>query len=108
MRKVSEFPECDTKDPVARMRVYQLAFKLRPACLEDAQIIQQNPITQKTAGQLYTAVGSIAANLVEGTHEALVGIVPVFLNTRLVRREKASSGMRARNTSLSLKSSLTG
>ena len=66
MRKVSEFPECDTKDPVARMRVYQLAFKLRPACLEDAQIIQQNPITQKIGGQLYTAVGSIAANLVEG------------------------------------------
>jgi four helix bundle protein len=66
MRKVSEFPDCESKDPVARMRVYQLAFKLRPACLEDSQTILQNPITEKIAGQLYTAVGSIPANLVEG------------------------------------------
>jgi four helix bundle protein len=66
MRKVSEFPDCESKDPVARMRVYQLAFKLRPACLEDSQTILQNPITEKIAGQLYTAVGSIRANLVEG------------------------------------------
>ena len=66
MRKVSEFPERDSKDPVARMRVYQLAFKLRPACLEDSQRIQQNPITERIAGQLYAAVGSIPATLVEG------------------------------------------
>ena|SRR6187551_2854686 len=66
MRKVSEFPDCDSKDPIARMRVYQLAFKLRPACLEDARTIQQNPMMERIAGQLYGAVGSIPANLAEG------------------------------------------
>ena len=66
MKKVAEFPDCESSDPVANMRVYQLAYKLRPACLEDAEIIRENAITERIAGQLYTAVGSIPANLVEG------------------------------------------
>lgn len=48
------------------MRVYQLARKLRSACLEDAELICLNPITERIAGQLYTAIGSISANIVEG------------------------------------------
>jgi four helix bundle protein len=48
------------------MRVYQLAFQLRPACREDVIIIQKNPGMENIAGQLYTAVGSISANIVEG------------------------------------------
>jgi four helix bundle protein len=48
------------------MRVYQLGWKLRPASLEDAVVIRLDPITEEIAGQLYTAVGSIVANLVEG------------------------------------------
>jgi four helix bundle protein len=66
VRKVSDFPEADTKDPVARMRVYQLGYKLRSASLEDAEAIRLNPITENIAGQLYASVGSIPANLVEG------------------------------------------
>jgi four helix bundle protein len=66
MRKVSEFPDCSSKDPVARMRVYQLAWKLRPASLEDTETIRRCTITSQISGQLYAAVGSIASNIVEG------------------------------------------
>jgi four helix bundle protein len=66
MRKVRDIPDHDSRDPIARMRVYQLARKLRVVCLDDAEVIRLNPITEEIAGQLYTAVGSIPANLVEG------------------------------------------
>ena len=66
MAKVAELPDYASKDPVARMRVYQLARKLRTASLEAAMLIQQYPITEKIAGQLYTAVGSVVARTVEG------------------------------------------
>ena len=66
MAKVSDYPESESRDPVAKMRAYQLAYKLRPACLEDAELVQRSPLTEKVAAQLYTAVGSIPANIVEG------------------------------------------
>ena len=66
VRKVSDFPDSDSKDPVARMRVYQLGYKLRSASLEDAEAVVVNPITEKIAGQLYDSVGSITVNIVEG------------------------------------------
>ena len=66
MRKVSDISDDDSRDPIARMRVYQLSRKLRVVCLDDAEVIRLNPITEEIAGQLYTAVGSIPANLVEG------------------------------------------
>jgi four helix bundle protein len=66
MTSVADFPDCESRDPVARMRVYQLAYKLRPAVLADAEVIRGNCITEKIAGQLYAAVGSIPANIVEG------------------------------------------
>src|SRR5674476_35106 len=48
-------------DPLARMRVFELATALGPDCFEDAQALIANPITKEIAGQLYAAVGSIAA-----------------------------------------------
>ena len=66
MRKVSDVPDDDSRDPIARMRVYQLSRKLRVVCLDDAEVIRLNPITEEIAGRRDTAVGSIAANLVEG------------------------------------------
>ena len=66
MRKVGDIPDDDSRDPIARMRVYQLSRKLRAVCLDDAEVIRSNPMTEEIAGQLYTAVGSIPANLVEG------------------------------------------
>src|SRR5665647_1158351 len=53
-------------DPLARMRVFELATVLGPDCFEDAQALSANPITEEIAGQLYSAVGSISANISEG------------------------------------------
>ena len=53
-------------DPLARMRVFELATLLGPDCFEDAQALSANPITKGIAGQLYAAVGSISANISEG------------------------------------------
>jgi four helix bundle protein len=55
-----------SQDPLTRMRVYDLAIKLAPDCFEDAQALVANPITEKIAGQLYAAVGSISVNIAEG------------------------------------------
>ena len=66
MRKVLDFPDCESPDPIVRMRVYQLAFKMRSACVEDVEVARLHSITKEIAGQLYTAVGSISANIVEG------------------------------------------
>ena len=66
MRKVEDFPDRKRADPIVRMRVYQLASKIRSACSEDAELIRLNPLTERIAGQIYTAVGSIAVNIVEG------------------------------------------
>ena len=51
-----------SRDPLAKMRVYQLARDLVPDAWNDARTLRAEPITQEIAGQLYSAVGSIAAN----------------------------------------------
>jgi four helix bundle protein len=56
----------DSQDPLARMRVAQLADELRPDCYEDSKLILANPITIHIAGQLYDAVCSIDAQIAEG------------------------------------------
>ena len=56
----------DSQDPLARMRVFELATELGPDCFTDAQALVANPITEEIAGQLYAAVGSISANISEG------------------------------------------
>ena len=57
-------------DPLERMRVYQLAKGLLKVAFPDAEVLRAHPITVETAGQLYTAVGSIAANLREGYYRS--------------------------------------
>lgn len=54
------------RDPLKRMRVYQLARELFRECWPDADKLRHHPVTVETAGQLYAAVGSISANLGEG------------------------------------------
>ena len=54
------------RDPLARMRVYQLARDLIPDCWIDCDKLRHHPVTQKISGQLYEAVGSIEANISEG------------------------------------------
>ena len=53
-------------DPLQRMRVYRLACELIGESWQDAQRLTHDRTTEKVAGQLYAAIGSIAANLSEG------------------------------------------
>ena len=54
------------KDPLFRMRAYQIAADLLEAAWHDAKKLSAEPVTERIAGQLYAAVNSIAANLGEG------------------------------------------
>ncbi len=54
------------RDPLSRMRAYQLAREILEVASADAEKLANNQMTEKIAGQLYAAVGSIAANLGEG------------------------------------------
>lgn len=53
-------------DPLQRMRVYRLACELVREAWEDADRLTHHRATEKVSSQLYTAVGSIVANLGEG------------------------------------------
>lgn len=52
------------------MRVYQLAKEILKASFEDAEVLRAHPLTVDVAVQLYTAIGSIAANLREGYYRS--------------------------------------
>jgi four helix bundle protein len=54
------------KDPLFRMRAYQVAADLLEAAWHDAKKLSADPVTERIAGQLYAAVNSITANLGEG------------------------------------------
>jgi four helix bundle protein len=54
------------RDPLRKMRSWQLADELRRLAWDDAERLQRHPITGDVARQLYRAVGSIPANLAEG------------------------------------------
>ena len=56
----------ESHDPLSRMRVYRLAIALLTDCWLDVEKLAAHSSTQKLSGQLYAAVGSIAANIVEG------------------------------------------
>jgi len=58
--------ESTGRDPLSRMRVYQLARGLLADSWTDAERLRHHPVTEKISGQLYTAVGSIGANIGEG------------------------------------------
>ena len=53
-------------DSLSRMRAYRLARELLADAWTDAEKLRHHPITETVSGQLYSAVGSIAANLGEG------------------------------------------
>src|SRR3954462_4860650 len=55
-----------SKDPLFRMRAYQLAADLLEAAWQDATTLSAQPVTERISGQLYAAVNSITANLGEG------------------------------------------
>jgi four helix bundle protein len=54
------------KDPLFRMRAYQLAADLLELAWHDAKLMSAEPVTERSAGQLYSAVNSITATLGEG------------------------------------------
>ena len=58
--------ESESRDPLWRMRAYRSACELVEEAWKDCEILRHHPTTDKIAGQLYAAVGSIAANLGEG------------------------------------------
>ena len=58
--------ESGGNDPLARMRVYQLAREVMGEVWSDAERLRNHPVTERISGQLYAAVGSILANLGEG------------------------------------------
>lgn len=53
-------------DPIQRMRVYQLAVELLEEAWPDAQELSHHPMMLKVCDQLYSAVGSIEANIADG------------------------------------------
>jgi four helix bundle protein len=56
----------DSRDPIARMRVYQLAVELLVEAWPDALELSQHPMTIKVSDQLYSAAGSIEARIADG------------------------------------------
>jgi four helix bundle protein len=58
--------DVDSKDPLWKMQAVQISRELLPECWDDAEKLARNEITRNIAGQLYTAMGSILANLAEG------------------------------------------
>jgi len=48
------------------MTVHRFAKKLLADAWPDIEILQANSATKEIAGQMYTSIGSIAANLAEG------------------------------------------
>jgi four helix bundle protein len=53
-------------DPLFRMRAYSLAADLVKLAWEDAKSLSAEPVSERIAGQLYSAVNSITANIGEG------------------------------------------
>ena len=48
------------------MRVFQLSEDISPDSFTDSEKLMENAITERVAGQLYAAIGSIGANITEG------------------------------------------
>src|SRR5258706_529942 len=55
-----------SRDPIWRMRVYQLAVELLEESWPDAEELSHHPMMLKVCDQLYSAVGSIEANIADG------------------------------------------
>ena len=61
-----EIPQGIRGDPLHRMRAYRLACELVTESWQVAEKLTHHRTLEKVSGQLYAAVGSIAANLGEG------------------------------------------
>jgi four helix bundle protein len=61
-----ELTDSQRNDPLWRMRAYRLSYELVREVWDDAEKLRHHLVTEKVSGQLYAAVGSIAANLAEG------------------------------------------
>ncbi len=55
-----------SRDPIWRMRVYQLAVELLEESWPDAEELSHHPMMLKVCDQLYSAVGSVEANIADG------------------------------------------
>jgi four helix bundle protein len=63
----SPIPPADERDdPLFRMAAVRLAREVVDDSWDDAAKLAQHEVTHKIAGQLYTSLGSILANLGEG------------------------------------------
>lgn len=63
-------PPTTAADPLRRMAVYRMALTLSAAAWSDAVRLDRCRITRRVGAQLYTATGSIRANLSEGYSRA--------------------------------------
>jgi four helix bundle protein len=61
-----DVPEAYKVDSIWKVTAYRLALYLSDLCWQDLQTLFQDKHTMSIADQLYRAVGSISANLVEG------------------------------------------
>src|SRR5437868_1980055 len=66
MTETSSAPPRPGGDPLLRMRAYRVACELIDDAWKDVEKLKHDKATEKISGQLYAAVGSIAANLGEG------------------------------------------
>ena len=89
---IPETPDSERGDPLLRMRVYRLACELVRESWDDADELTNFRAMEKVSAQLYAAVGSIVANLSEGTDIDQVRTEPVFSSTPLAQRERARRG----------------
>jgi hypothetical protein len=71
------------------MRVFQLAAELIPDCFGDAGLVRAEPITEEIAGQLYSAVCSIEANISEAYSRSSGKIERCDLSTHWALSAKA-------------------
>jgi len=55
-----------SRDPLLRMRAYQIAKDLLRTAWFDGKTLSAERVTEEMSGQLYAAVGSVAANISEG------------------------------------------
>jgi len=61
-----QVPDDIKEDPVWKMKVYRLSLFMSDLCWFDLSALYEDKRTTDLAGQLYSATGSISANLSEG------------------------------------------
>lgn len=80
-------------DALWNMQVYRLALFVGDLAWQDIAKLVQDKRTLRHSSQLYSAVGSIAANIAEGYSHKSRKIRPGFTNMLSVPLEKPESGI---------------